>query len=380
MPSQYGSRGRGCKVKRQPTLTSNEVRTERQSWLDSAKGVGICLVVIGHVLNGLFAAGIVSQTGLVQYGYFAIYTFHMPLFFFLSGINVERSLSKGIKPFFEGKLFTIVFPYFLWCVLQGLTQLALSADLNHPFGVDGLLRIPWSPIGHLWFLYALMICHVIAAAAAVTRTSVVGWAAAAMAVHWFCPPLLFMTLFYFCFYAAGVTLGPQVSRWQPVWRHVALQILATIAVFIVATVVTGLLTDWNYLSLGVLPAAAIGIFGVVLASKNARGRFASISQALGAMSMTIFVLHVMAAAGTRVVLMKSGLVESPWIFFVAGVSGGILLPIAAHLILSHWKLLAYFALAPPESLRKRNRNVSAKGVGHYTVPSTAPATSHNLRN
>ncbi|MCF2657191.1 acyltransferase family protein [Lacrimispora saccharolytica] len=45
----------------------------RINWIDTAKGIGIVLVVIGH--TRFFPKAIIDM----------IFTFHMPLFFFLSG-------------------------------------------------------------------------------------------------------------------------------------------------------------------------------------------------------------------------------------------------------------------------------------------------------
>ncbi len=53
--------------------------------LDVARGIGILLVVLGH--NAVFRE---SSHGLYE----AIYLFHMPLFFFLSGVTF-RLTSPG---------------------------------------------------------------------------------------------------------------------------------------------------------------------------------------------------------------------------------------------------------------------------------------------
>jgi len=45
----------------------------RLSFIDAAKGIGILLVVLGH------------SPGLPLFGVVLIYSFHMPLFFFISG-------------------------------------------------------------------------------------------------------------------------------------------------------------------------------------------------------------------------------------------------------------------------------------------------------
>lgn len=59
----------------------------RIDWQDSARGFGILLVVYGHVVRGLFQSDILTSPAWARAD-FAIYTFHMPLFFFLSGLNV----------------------------------------------------------------------------------------------------------------------------------------------------------------------------------------------------------------------------------------------------------------------------------------------------
>jgi Fucose 4-O-acetylase and related acetyltransferases len=49
--------------------------------LDVAKGVGILLVVFGHVWRGAFDAGLAISEGMYRLIDNAIYAFHMPLFF-----------------------------------------------------------------------------------------------------------------------------------------------------------------------------------------------------------------------------------------------------------------------------------------------------------
>ncbi|MCS0466838.1 acyltransferase family protein, partial [Burkholderia mallei] len=138
----------------------------RDSYLDTARGAGIILVVYGHVLRGLFSAGLVPAgwpSALLAATDYTIYTFHMPLFFLLSGLHVPKSLRRAGDVFLLTKLRTIVYPYFVWSLLQGTVQIALSArGTNHAFTPNDLLAIGWRPFGQFWFLYALFICMLIA--------------------------------------------------------------------------------------------------------------------------------------------------------------------------------------------------------------------------
>ena len=68
--------------------------SDRIAWIDAARGIGIVLVVIGHVEGGLIDAGIQSGASWAWPSY-GLYTFHMPLFFFLAGLNVPGSLARA---------------------------------------------------------------------------------------------------------------------------------------------------------------------------------------------------------------------------------------------------------------------------------------------
>ncbi len=56
------------------------------NWLASAKGIGVILVVIGHFL---------ASSNLVQLNKF-IYTFHMPMFFAISGYLYNISYTENL--------------------------------------------------------------------------------------------------------------------------------------------------------------------------------------------------------------------------------------------------------------------------------------------
>ncbi|MBC1212116.1 acyltransferase family protein [Listeria booriae] len=68
---------------------------ERITWIDYAKGIGIILVVYGHVLRGVFEAGLDIPIKLFTYEDSFIYSFHMPLFFFLSGLFANHLLKRS---------------------------------------------------------------------------------------------------------------------------------------------------------------------------------------------------------------------------------------------------------------------------------------------
>lgn len=92
-------------------ITNNK----RIEWIDICKGLGIFLVVIGHTGIAKF-----SQTA-----YDWIYSFHMPLFYMLSGLVFNGVKYDTFSKFIKRRLKTLVIPYFilntiLFCIAKVL--------------------------------------------------------------------------------------------------------------------------------------------------------------------------------------------------------------------------------------------------------------------
>lgn len=72
---------------------------QRIEWIDLGKGVAMLLVLIGHC------------EFTPEWGINFIYTFHMPLFFFLSGMVFSVSKYASFREFFIHKAKTLLLPY-----------------------------------------------------------------------------------------------------------------------------------------------------------------------------------------------------------------------------------------------------------------------------
>lgn len=113
-----------------------ENQAKRLNFIDIAKGIGIILVVLGHSLayechNRLF---------------FMIYSFHMPLFFFLSGFVFK---SKDSASYFSGKVKTLLVPLVCFQALNIFTyDILLFLGLEEHHGIIAF--------GGFWFLGTLL--------------------------------------------------------------------------------------------------------------------------------------------------------------------------------------------------------------------------------
>lgn len=81
---------------------------KRIEWIDYAKVIGIWLVVLGHILN----AGRPIESEL----HTLIYSFHMPFFFFVSGLLFSTK-DMGFGAFAVSKIKSLIVPYILLNIL-----------------------------------------------------------------------------------------------------------------------------------------------------------------------------------------------------------------------------------------------------------------------
>lgn len=328
-------------------MTSQAMIHGRIAWMDAAKGVGIVLVVVGHVLDGLFSAHILPRTGVLNLTYFAIYSFHMPLFFFLSGLHVRDSLARGRERFAISRWWTIVYPYLLWSAVQGSTQVIMSSHLNRPTTVADVLGIAVFPIGHFWFLYALALCHAVALLTSSRTGLMLGVAIAGLLLYRLAPNFLSLTCYYFLFYAIGVVFGPAILGSGFRFGRRGLGIL--VALFAAAATLVGAANGWRAVDVWMLPVSALGVAATVAACMLLSGRMLRVVAALGTVSLTIYLLHVMAAAGARILLVKLGFPPDPFLYIAVGIIAGIAGPVLFHLLMKRWDCLAVLGLAAPRT-------------------------------
>lgn len=319
----------------------------RQVWIDFARGIGVILVVYGHVLGGLVRPGLFPDGPLARWMDYTLYTFHMPLFFFLAGLNVQHSLRRGTRPFLAAKAWTIAYPYVLWSLVQGSIIMVLSRDANIPIYPSDLAAIWYRPIAQFWFLYALMICHVLAALIS-NRAAMIALAAVGLVVFLLLPvrPDLSLTLHHLPFYVIGLYATRIVTAWQPGGASGWLMLTATAILFAAAVAGGGALSGMDANGLASLPACVLGIAGIVVLCKLLDGARHSWLAVVGVMSMTIYVLHILAGSGTRIIMMKLHVPPLPWVYLLAGTAAGVILPMLAHAVLQRLNLLAALGLAP----------------------------------
>lgn len=96
---------------------------QRIVWIDTAKAFAILAIVMGHVLRG----------GTFQ-GY--LLSFHVPLFFMLSGCVFSVRKERNFGSFLKKKIYTILVPYFLWGLISVVIFQFFGEMAGQSLGVD----------------------------------------------------------------------------------------------------------------------------------------------------------------------------------------------------------------------------------------------------
>ena len=324
----------------------------RNLWVDYAKGIGIVLVVYGHVARGVFNAGLVVDKQTYELIDSVIYSFHMPLFFFLSGLFFIQTLQKyKAVGLVRNKLATVIYPYVVWSVIQGLFEVVLSRYTNGHVTLTEVFSLFWAPRAQFWFLYVLFFVFVVGAL--VYRRVGLGWVLGGLVaslLFYFVGVLVSagylvaMVSHYFVFFALGIWFASWGSRFES--GKLSLVVLLG-AVFFAAQWLLhadGVPSNIFYQSLTSFVPAVLGIaWVVVLAGYFVRLNWQWLAT-LGRFSMAIYLVHILAGSGCRVVLQKMLGVTDLSLHLFLGTLAGLLLPILFYQVCMQFKLSFLFAV------------------------------------
>lgn len=129
----------------------------RYTWLDSLKGLGIVLVVLGHA----------STIGVLNT---SLYAFHMPLFFIISGLlfkerplgeTVARKARRLLVPYLVFALLTFAYWALVERRLRPGEYSVTGAFANIFLARGGIQNNPYNVV--LWFLPCLFVTEIVSA-------------------------------------------------------------------------------------------------------------------------------------------------------------------------------------------------------------------------
>jgi fucose 4-O-acetylase-like acetyltransferase len=307
---------------------------EREEWVDYAKAFGIILVVYGHVARGIANAGIKGDESTYYLIDSIIYSFHMPLFFFLSGLFFVSSLKRrGAYPLFKNKLETILYPYVVWSILQGTVELILSNYTNGNVTITQIAALLWAPRAQFWFLYALFL---------VSLVGIIIYAK--LSVEYYELVLVFAIIAYinrhelafipltsfvlhnFVFFALGVVFYQKkelVAKYNDFILPVLFITFVTLQWYFHIQLNLLYTTEKYWLALLVAICSILFVSSLSISLLRFKLKWLAF---LGKASLGIYVMHILAGSGTRIILHKF-LTDDVLTHLVVGTAVGVLFPL-----------------------------------------------------
>jgi fucose 4-O-acetylase-like acetyltransferase len=315
---------------------------DRDRWIDAARGLGIALVVYGHTMRGLFGAGIAESEGILLFVDRFIYAFHMPLFFFLSGLFLSARPGEGAFGLIRRHVLKLGYIYLIWSTAQLALQVAMSDHTNSAVGWSSLWTILIEPPMQFWFLYALLVQALwlgLLDRAGVTPLVSLLIAAILFVTAPFVPlgtwSVLDQARSFLPFTAFGLLMGRVGLSALSAQKSVPLALCA-IAGFSAVTLAVEVAPD----GLGQTADLPVSLAGVVAAVclcalwSRAPSRLGQHSSAvlaeLGKCSLAIYVAHTIASAGVRIGLQKVMQVDEPLTHAVLGTIAGLVVPVGLY--------------------------------------------------
>ncbi len=293
--------------------------TKREVWLDGLKGFAILLVILGHVLSGYLDADTFPDAYYSLYGLRSwIYSFHMPLFFLLSGFTFTLAYYKGGKlqqsRYFR-QMLNLLWIYVLFAVLLWGVKQAVPELVNETYTLNDLLGMFLTPLGNFWYLYVLLVLYLMAALVQLPRWNSLwllllgGCAIAAADVHLDWTQLtLYRIIYHLFFFGVGCALcRHRTLLSNPHIIGMFLMLLSVAWYFYAFYYVRSWYANWKLI-------IALGTCWVYLYCFNRRKQLSNfrLFQLCGKYCLELYLLHTFFTAGLRPLLPLLG-ISTPWL-------------------------------------------------------------------
>ena len=348
------------------------LKKSRLYWVDYLKGIAIILVVYRHSLLGIQSSGIKAPAYL-ENANLIFFSFRMPLFFMLSGIFASLSLQKrSVQRYIGSKFETLIYPYFIWVIIQVTLQIVLSGFTNSNRSFVDYTYIFYQPrnLDQFWYLPALFNATVVYVL--IKKYITEKWWALmmiALGFYFLSPYLQNISMLsdwmeFYIFFAIGDTISQLFfhEKAQSFFKN-PLTLLIAIPFFIMAQMFY-LGNHMYYQTTATMRAeflviALVGCFTMLAFSfRLQKWNAASWLRILGYHSINIYVMHVMIAALIRILLMHVAGIHNPFVILTLCIIGATILPVMIYNLFIHDNVLWFLFTYKRKGVKSKSSEIS----------------------
>lgn len=297
-------------------------KTNRLTWVDSAKGISIILVVMLYVAHTVGKA--TDDVGFLHYIIGFATPFRMPEFFLLSGLFLSLVIGRDWKSYLDRRFVHYFYFYALWAtIIITLKYAVFSAHPSHALSL--IISSIMEPYSLLWFIYILAFFSLVAKIA--HSLKIPHWAMlAGAAILQILPvdtPLYAFNQFseYLIYFYVGYVFAPNIFKIVEYFASRPLLIVGAVAlwasingalVFMPQFSATPTEFAMGFASLPVLHLAlalAGALMVCIIASLFVRYKFMNWLSLIGKHSIVIFLAFSIPMALSREILLRLGLIS-----------------------------------------------------------------------
>ena len=316
----------------------------RNILVDKLKGYACFLVLFGHVIMGIRLSG-VNIPSFFEGAEKFIWSFHVALFMFLSGVvykeTGEWKAKKTKLNFIIHKLLNLGVPYVAFSVVYiGINSFV--GGVNTQNSIFDIFYIWKTPVAQYWFLYALFFLFLIwTVFSGLLKNRVI---TLVVVLIGYVVPLFGISLgsFDIVFYS-GLAFGlgtfinfsslpklPFVIKILVVLSHIVTGVLLIIFGIIEKPFAKEIMILFGIYS-SIMFISLIGNIKILDSFLSFINKY----------SFQIYLLHTIFTAAIRIVLIRVSITEW-WIHVILGTVGGIVFSVLAAIIASKFKFLNFF--------------------------------------
>ncbi len=317
---------------------------ERNVLVDRLKGYACFLVLFGHVIMGIRLAGIDIPKlfwGMEKF----IWSFHVALFLFLSGVvykvTGEWKSKKTKSGFILYKLYTLGIPYIAFSVVYILIN-SLVGEANNGFAVSDILHIWKTPVAQYWFLYALffLFCIWTVFSGVIKNwqitliTVLIGYLAPLFSI-----PLGSLDVVFYSALAFGIGTFVNFKSITKLWAWAKwLVVIIHIAVGVVFVLLNKIEAPFIKEMMILLGIYSSILFISTIQSCKPIARFLDF---VNKYSFQIYLLHTIFTAGVRIILLRID-ISQWWIHILVGTACGLVFSVFVAVIAKKVKFFNFF--------------------------------------
>ncbi len=314
---------------------TNNTCSKKIEWLSILQGWSMLLVVIGHVVltDDMYD----PQYPISSYLYNVIYSFHMPLFIFISGwllYYTSIARSRSYKEVILSKLKRLLIPFYFFTCLTVLIKIILVQFVKRQVDINELINTfvlySSNPLKELWFivvLFVMMIGYPLYTVMVKTLWGEILMLVLGVLIFFFCPTdihiLFFHKLIYLFFF---FLLGIIVAHHRLIERF-NLPIAGSIAFFLF--VILNILNIFNtehYVLINFINSFTGIFFSVSLCLFLAKWLPSSFSS-FRDYTFQIYLIGMFPQMALRVLYLRSDLEHIYWLLFFTSIILGLYIPV-----------------------------------------------------